>query len=128
MDHNKIENALHKFIGAFNAMCKKERRDILLRERTVTYESSSSIKTYYVTYAFKKYGDTWKIFGLSDGGFWIFRKKFPLFDMVKTKEGIQFKGLYTSTIPMATQDNIEACLEKYIEVCKTLPQNAFINS
>jgi len=128
MDHNKIEKALNHFIVAFNAMCKKERRDILLRERTVTYESSSSIKTYYVTYAVKKYGNTWKVFGLSDGGFWIFRKKFPLFDVVISKEEIQFKGLYTSTIPTATEDNLDACLEKYTAVCKALPQNAFINS
>lgn len=128
MTNNEIDTILGKFISQFNAMCRSERKDFLLRERTVNYESSSSVKTYYINYEMKRYNNTWKIYGVSENGFWIFKKKFPLLDLVKSQDKIIFKGLYTSTIPTATADNFQECLDKYIEVCKGLPQNVFINT
>ena len=72
-----IERVISQFVDAFNLMCKTGRRDFLVRERMVNYESESRIKRYPVEYKMKGKGDEWDIFAESEG-FWIFKKNFPL--------------------------------------------------
>ena len=125
---NDMSQTLNDFVERFNSMCKTERKDFLLRERLVNYESGSSIKTYYITYVLKEQKDRYRVIGLSNGGFWIFRKRFPLLDIEIKGNELKFKGLYTSTIPTATKETLKECLDKYLDICKKLPQNAFIKN
>ncbi|WP_062057933.1 hypothetical protein [Aquimarina longa] len=127
MKNENINRIIETFLSDFNEMCKTNRKDFLLRERMVTYESGSFIKKYNVTYRLKQKNNSWLIEAVSSG-FWIFKKRFLLLRITKTNNKINFSGLYTSSIPDFEESLIEEKLKKYIEICKSLPQNAFVNS
>ena len=54
MNNSRMDVIVEKFLLKLNMMCEKDRRDFLIRERTVNYEYGSSIKTYKVTHRIKK--------------------------------------------------------------------------
>ena len=59
MQEEHLDRIINTFVRNFNTMCKDHRRDFLIRERTVTYESGESIKKYNVTYVVKKTSRKW---------------------------------------------------------------------
>lgn len=127
MYEQQLDKIIETFIGNFNKMCKSHRRDFLIRERIVTYESETSIKRYNVTYVVKKSRDKWSILAISHG-FWIFKRKFPLFKISRFNGQINFSGLYTSSILDFKESLLKEKLEEYLDCCKKLPQNAFVCS
>lgn len=127
MLEEQLDQIIETFVHNFNTMCKEHRRDFLIRERTVTYESGDTIKTYNVTYIVKKTSDKWKILAVNNG-FWVFKKKFPLFEISRAKGKMGFNGLFTQSIPDFETSMLAENLEKYLEHCKKLPQDAFVRS
>ncbi|MEZ5038852.1 MAG: hypothetical protein R2828_03140 [Saprospiraceae bacterium] len=127
MQEEQLDSIINTFVRNFNTMCKVHRRDFLIRERTVTYESGESIKKYNVTYIVKKTSHKWKILAVSNG-IWIFKKKFPLFEISRAKGKMSINGLFTQSIPDFETSMLAENLEKYLEHCKKLPQDAFVRS
>jgi hypothetical protein len=126
MTDEAIDEAIDIFIVNFNEMCKEDRRDFLVREREVMYEATKSIKQYKVTYKAKKRRRHKEIYAQS--GFWIFKRKFPLFKITQKDKMIQFEGLYTDSFSSFPDNKITENLQLFLETCKKLPKNAFINS
>lgn len=128
MTDTDFEDIVKAFAVKFNEMCQTERKDFLIREKLVTYESGSEMKRYGVTYEVKKSGDVWKVDAVSDG-FWIFKSRFPLLEVHRKESGMAtLKGMYTKTFGDFEEALLEEKLEAYMAVCKALPQDAFIKS
>ncbi|GAA3519291.1 hypothetical protein GCM10022393_36830 [Aquimarina addita] len=127
MNYEKIDKTIHTFLEEFNEMCRTERRDFLIRERLVNYESGSSIKKYNVTYRVKRKQNTWTIEAVSNG-FWIFRRKFLLLKITPKKNNLNFTGLYTTSIRDFEESLLSQKLKDYLNTCKKLPHNAFVRS
>lgn len=127
MTEEQIDYIIDAFLVKFNNMCWNERRDFLIRERSVEYESGPKIKKYTVSHIAEKSENEWNIMGITKG-FWIFKKKFPLLKINKFGNKISFSGLYTNNITDFDESLLEQKLEQYLETCKNLPQNAFIRS
>lgn len=123
---NQFESTVNQFITKFNAMCKTQRKDFLIRERMVTYESGTGVRTYNVTYKAKINGPQYEIYARS--GFWIFGKSFPLFKFLVQNGSIIFHGMYTKHFPPFPPSELEVKLNSYIEICKKLPKDAFVRS
>ena len=132
---NKLNPIINKFIVDFNKMCVETGRNKLVKHTTSTYEGTTSTSTsnYAVTYGVKHGDKKWEVIGKSKG-FWIFKKKFPLFTIEVTKnttggECITFNGLYTSKSPAvkATEDALASSLASYLENCKSIPVSTFTN-
>jgi len=127
MTNKEIDKILESFLERFNEMCQNEKKHFLYRERTVTYENSTRIKKYQVTYKLKKENNGWTINAVSNG-FWVFKKKFPLLRITKTNDQITFSGMFTSTINQFSLDKLEEKLEVYLDICKKQPENVFTKS
>lgn len=128
MDNEKFDQYINTFLDKFNEMCKSERRDFLIRERVVTYESGSRIRTYHVTHQLKRKNDnTWVIEGITKG-WWIFKSKFLLLRVTRKKNKVNLSGPYTSKIKDFNSSELEVKLNEYLETCKKIPREAFVRS
>lgn len=127
MNHEKIDKTVNAFLEEFNEMCRTERRDFLIRERLVNYESGSSIKRYNVTHRVRRKKNSWIIEAVSSG-FWIFRRKFMLFRITVKKDKLNFSGLYTSSILDFEESLLENKLKEYLTICKKMPHDVFVKS
>lgn len=126
MSDEEIETILAKFLLSFNEMCKENNRAVVLREKTVNYEAGPQTYTsrYEVTYKAKKSGTKWKIRAESKG-FWIFKKRFPLFKLIRLKDKLAMEGLYVKILPFETAE-LEGQLNDYTEKCKNLARDIFV--
>ncbi len=129
MTQEQIDQIIHDFGKKFNTMCANERRDFLIREWTSTDYETGITSTYRkpVTYKVKKKRNKWRI-RAETKGFWIFKRRFPLFDIIHSNGTIEFKGLYTHTIPVFEEALLAEKLDEYIAICKRLPPDAFVRS
>ena len=127
MNEEQFDRIINTFVTDFNRMCSSERKDFLIREKKVQYEDGPRIKRYNVTYEVKKSGKTWKIQAVSSG-FWIFKKRFPLLTIQWKKGEFHLKGLYIKDMKRFEDSLLGSKLSKYLEKCRSLPQNAFIRS
>ena len=125
MTEAAIEKLISSFLKDFNKMCDTERKDFLIREKLVTFESGTSIKKYNVTYELKSKSDNWSIDAVTKG-WWIFKTRFPLLKITRKDQKITFSGLYTESIKPFDSANLKENLDKYISICKALPQDAFV--
>ncbi|MFK7924312.1 MAG: hypothetical protein AB8H47_20310 [Bacteroidia bacterium] len=125
----ELEPVVNSFIVGFNKMCHEGRKDHLLRERMVQYESGPRKVQHKVSYQAKKRSDGWQIRAVTKG-FWIFKKKFPLMEIKVQPGTISFKGLFTQDLKPVdpNPDALYAELQRYIGICQALPQDAFLNS
>lgn len=126
MNSEKNNQIVNAFLKDFNEMCKTERKDFLIRERVVNYESGSRIKKYNVTYRVRNKKDKWIIEAVN--GFWIFKKKFLLLEITLRGEKINFSGLYTHSIRDFEKSLLEEKLKKYLSICKKTRHDAFVKS
>jgi len=126
---DELEPVVKSFITGFNKMCREGRKDHLLRERMVEYESGPEKVQYKVSYEAKKRKKGWQVRAVTKG-FWIFKKKFPLMEINVQDGTVSFKGLFTQDLnPVdAHPDDLYKELQRYIGICKDLPPNAFVNS
>jgi hypothetical protein len=127
MDTEKIDQTVNTFLEEFNEMCKTERRDFLIRERVVNYESGSSIKKYNVTHRVRIKKNVWIIEAVSSG-FWVFKRKFLLLRITIKKDKLNFAGLYTFSILDFEESLLEEKLKEYLNICKKTPHDAFVKS
>ena len=127
MDNNKFNEIVNSFLKEFNEMCSSTRKDFLLRERVVNYESGSSVKRYNITHRVKRKNNTWTIEAVSSG-FWIFKKRFLLLRITRNRRNVNFSGLFTPSISNFKDSEIEEKLKEYLKTCKALPQNIFVKS
>lgn len=129
MSEEEIEKTISSFLPGFNAMCKAENKNIIIREYTTNYESGPKTvtKRYEVNYVFKKARKGWKIYAQSNG-FWIFKKRFPLVSIVMRKDGLALEGLYVKGISTFPASELKEKLEEYTEICKKLARDIFVNS
>ncbi len=127
MDNSSLDKIIHEFLPKFNKMCATERRDFLVRERTVNYEHGSRIKKYQVTHQIRKRKNEWLIEGVSNG-FWIFKRRFPLLRITRRRNLINFAGVFTSSIHDFKEEQLEEKLNEYLEICKSQPHDVFIKS
>ncbi|GEM_PF-4956778 len=127
MSDVEIEKTLNKFLADFNRMCKENNRAVVIREKTVNYEAGPRTYTrrYEVIYKAKKSGSKWKIRAESSG-FWIFKKRFPLFNLVRKKDKLVMEGLYVKVLPFSS-DELEKQLSDYTEKCKNLARDIFVH-
>lgn len=125
MNHENIDKTVNAFLEEFNEMCSTERRDFLIRERLVNYESGSSVKRYNVTHRVRRKKNIWIIEAVSSG-FWIFRQKFLLLKITLKKDKLNFSGLYTSSIQDFEESLLEDKLKEYLNICKKMPHDVFI--
>ncbi len=126
---DELAPVVESFIVDFNKMCREGRKDHLLRERVVQYESGPERVQYKVTYEAKKRKTGWQVRAVTKG-FWIFKKKFPLMEINVQPGTISFKGLYAQGLKPIdiNPDELKRELNSYIKTCKILPPNAFVNS
>ena len=122
-----IEATVDQFIKDFNTMCKTTRKDLLVRERVVQYETGSGIRKYNITYKAKKGKNKIDIVG-ETAGFWIFKSKFPLFSIQQVQGKLKFSGLYTSKFTVMEESELKQNLQKFLEICEKLPKDAFTKS
>lgn len=129
MNEEQIEQVIQGFLNDFNEMCKSMGREHLIRERTYNYESGprTTKRSYKVTYVAKKRGRHWKITGKSEG-FWIFRRTFPLFKIMQSNDKFTFKGLYVKNMTDFGADQLKEKLDEYLNICKNLPHDVFVNT
>ena len=127
MTDKEVDAVIARFLVSFNEMCRTERKDFLSRELTVTYETGSRIKTYQVSYRFKRKGNEWLIEAVSSG-FWIFKSKFPLLRVKKGKDKMTFLGMFTAKFKPFAPAELEEQLEAYLNTCKSQPKNVFTSS
>ncbi len=127
MIKEKYDEIITQFVDNFNNMCDEERRDYLIRERIINYESGPRTKRYEVQYQMRKRGNTWKIEAVS-GTVWPFRRRFPLITLKLVDDRFQTIGLYNGQIKEFSPEELELKLKQYLDKCRTLPQNAFIKS
>lgn len=128
MNNTNLDRIIEKFLLRFNEMCEKERMDFLSRERTVNYESGSSIKKYKVVHKIRKRKNVWSIDAVSNG-FWIFKRRFPLLRISRARNNsIKFSGMFTNTIQDFKIDQLEEKLNEYLIICKSQPQDVFTKS
>lgn len=126
MNNQKIDEIVNTFLKNFNEMCTTERRDFLIRERIVNYESGSYTKKYNVTYRGRNKKNKWIIEAVN--GFWIFKKKFLLLEITLKGEKINFSGLYTHSIKDFEKSLLEDKLKIYLNTCKKIRHDAFVKS
>lgn len=126
---DELAPVVESFIVGFNKMCQEGRKDHLLREKMVEYESGPRKVHYKVSYEAKKGKGGWQIRAVTKG-FWIFKKKFPLMEIKVQAGTISFKGLFTEDLNPVdpNPDDLYTELQRYIGICKALPQDAFLNS
>jgi hypothetical protein len=127
MNHQEIDKTIHAFLKEFNEMCSTERKDFLIRERLVNYESGSYIKKYNVTHKVRRKNNSWTVEAMTSG-FWIFRRKFLLFKITLKKDKLNFSGLYTSSFPDFEESLLKNNLKKYLNICKKTPRDVFVKS
>ena len=126
MTHEAFHEAVVAFVLKFNKMCEQERKDFLVREYTVNYESGPSIQQHSVTYKVSNDGDVWEV--NAERGFWVFKSKYPLIRITKDGDMASISGLYTKALGDFEASQIEEKLDAYIEICRKLPQDAFVKS
>lgn len=122
----RLNAVVRDFVYHFNEMCRLRRKDLLVRQKTVQYESGSRLQTYQVSYRVKVTKKDWQIYAVSNG-FWIFKSKFPLFRIIKLDHKLSFAGLYTedlASIPISA-NQLKEQLDRYLHKCEKLPQDAF---
>ncbi|THB80112.1 MAG: hypothetical protein D3926_08775 [Desulfobacteraceae bacterium] len=123
-----MDGIISEFVDAFNRMCRDNRRDFLIRERVVTYESGSRIKQYQVRYMVKQKKNKWEIYAQSKG-FWIFKSKFPLIRIEKKHDQVLISGMFTEAIASPFDPSeLKAKLDQYLIICQNLPKDAFVRS
>ena len=127
MNNEKIDQTVNAFLKEFNEMCRTERKDFLIRERMVNYESGSSIRKYNVTHRVRRKKNIWIIEAVSSG-FWIFRRKFLLLKITLKKNKLNFSGLYTYSILDFEESLLEDKLKEYLNTCKKTPHDVFVKS
>ncbi|MEL6654541.1 MAG: hypothetical protein AAFQ87_27450, partial [Bacteroidota bacterium] len=103
---DELEPVINSFIKGFNKMCQEGRKDLLLRERMVEYESGPRKEQYKIRYEAKRRKDGWQVRGVTKG-FWIFKQKFPLMEIKVLPGTVSFKGLFTDKL-QAVDPNPEA--------------------
>ncbi|MBL56693.1 MAG: hypothetical protein CMP61_05855 [Flavobacteriales bacterium] len=127
MKDHQIDSIINNFLNDFNKMCQSERKDFLEREQTVNYEYGSEIKKYKVVYQVRKSKNIWLIEAVNNG-FWIFKKRFPLFKITRKKDKINLTGLFTHSIKDFELKDLENKLKLYLSICKNQPNDIFTKS
>lgn len=126
MNNENINQIINAFLKDFNEMCKTERRDFLIRERVVNYESGSYTKKYNVIYRVRRKKNSWIIEAVN--GFWFFKKKFLLLQITLKGEKLNFSGLYTHSTRDFEKSLLDDKLKKYLNTCKRIRHDAFVKS
>ncbi|PHN07289.1 hypothetical protein [Flavilitoribacter nigricans] len=126
---DRLDRVVENFVGAFNEMCRSKRKDFLVRQKMVNYESGSRLVSYRVTYKMKSTSREWRIFAATSG-FWIFRSTFPLLRILKKEHSLSFSGLFTEDLKSISRspEQLKEQLDHYLQICESLPRDAFINS
>ncbi|ALU75111.1 hypothetical protein J2Q11_11525 [Tenacibaculum finnmarkense genomovar finnmarkense] len=129
MSNENIDKIINAFLKDFNEMCKTKKRDFLIREKIVNYESGTYSKKqvkYNVTYKVSRKKNIWVIEAIN--GFWFFKKKFLLLQITTKGEKLNFSGLYTHSFKDFEKSLLEDKLKIYLNTCKKIRHDAFVKS
>lgn len=127
------QDVIDGFLNSFNAMCKSEKKDRVIRENPDNGEGPST-STYKVTFVADFYQSKstskWCVYGLNTFLF-FFKKKFPLFDIALFQDTkgnhLYLKGLHTTDRreTINSKDDLRKHLQNYLIHCKSISVDAF---
>jgi hypothetical protein len=120
---------VERFVADFNRMCEETGRNYLLQPKNSKHESSKNPTRYRVTYRARQTASGWKIY--AERRFLLFfKKKYPLLDInFAGPHKIAFDGLFVAETKVINRNpaELQAALGNYLNYCRLLPLEAFIN-
>lgn len=130
-ESQNLDLVVRNFVSNFNSMCRQTGRAYLLRPvESSKSEDSGKKNRYNVIYKMKTTAEGWEIY--AEARYWLFfTKQFPLLKINKAGGGggITFEGLYVTASPTVEPRAaaLDAALNNYLNYCRNLPEQTFVN-
>ena len=124
-----LDLVVRNFTANFNQMCRGSHRDYVIRAQNSKGETNQKPKTYPVEYKMRFTEHSWEVFA-EWRKWYIFSKKFPFIEIYETGKGkLKLSGLFTENMPVINKDpqELQQLLQKYLEHCRSLPAQSFVN-
>lgn len=125
----QLDFVVADFARNFDRMCKYSGRAYMMRQtNSKKAEDAGKRVRYNVRYKMKKTNDGWEVF--AQWGFWILSLHFPLLKIIRVSPAqIKFEGLFVKVSPTinANPAELQTALKNYLNYCRNLPENTFVN-